>query len=121
MARVTDTEVKTILETSIDTTPFITTANIIVTDRLSGEGLDADLLAQIELYLSAHLATFRDPRIKTEQIGAQQARAEYQMIAIGTGLDSTSYGQMVKMLDTTGIMATIGKKKVIFKALPIVT
>ncbi len=116
--RVTDSDVKTILETDITTTPFINTANLIVTDNLGGEGLGDDVLTQIELYLSAHLACFMDPRIKQEQIGAQQTRADYQMIKTGVGLDSTSYGQMVKMLDTTGILASMGGKKVIFKAMP---
>ena len=114
--RVTDTEVKEILSTDLTTTPFIDTANIIVTDLLAGEGLSDAKLAQIELYLSAHFVCMNDPRIRNEEAG--DALAAYQMIKVGTGLDSTSYGQTAMMLDTTGKLKEMGKRTVIFKAMP---
>jgi hypothetical protein len=102
MARVTDAEVKTIFDTSIDTTPFITTANLIVTENLGEASLSDDRLKQIELYLSAHLACLRDPRVSQEKIGDASNTHEGKT---GMGLDRTSYGQMVRMLDSTGLLA----------------
>lgn len=102
MARVIDEEVKEILDTTIDTTPFITTANLIVTEELGEASLSDDRMRQIELYLAAHLACLRDPRISQENIGDASNTYEGKT---GMGLDRTSYGQMVRMLDSSGLLA----------------
>jgi len=105
--RVTDEDVKKIISTTIDTTPFITPANLIVTDRLSGEGLGDPLLKEIERWLAAHLVAIRDPVYKTEKTGDASATVFAEG---GKGLDATPYGQQVKVLDITGKMATLGQK-----------
>lgn len=102
MARVTDAEVKTILDTTIDTTVFITSANLIVTEELGEESLSDDRLKQIELYLAAHFTCLRDPRASQEKMGDASVTYEGKT---GMGLDRTSYGQMVRMLDSTGLLA----------------
>ena len=101
--RVVDADVKQILDTSLDTQPFIVAANLTVTERLAGEYTDARL-QQIELYLSAHLAALRDPRLTELTVDGTTARYEHGSQA-GVGLLSTRYGQTVQQLDYKGILA----------------
>lgn len=108
MARVTDAEVKEVFDTTIDTTPFIATANLIVTEELGESDLSEARLTQIELFLSAHLASLMDPRLASEKIGDGSNTYEGKT---GMGLDSSRYGQQVKLLDTTGAMANLEKRK----------
>lgn len=114
--RVSDSEVKEIISTDItDTTPFITAANLIITAKLSGEGLSDAYLKELERWLAAHMVAARDQGIISEKTGA--ASVTY-FAKVGLGLDGSTWGQRVKLLDTTGILASLGKKKVIFKAMP---
>jgi len=107
--RVTDQEVRDIFETDIsDLAPFITAANITVNENLSGQGLTDAALKEIERWLSAHMATARDPRTSKESMG--DASETYQGDS-GLGLDSSRYGQMVKTLDPTGRLTSLGKRK----------
>lgn len=105
MARIVDGEVKEILTTSIeDTTPFINSAHVLVEKILGAEGLTEEHLTQIELWLAAHFACMMDPR-ETEQ-EADRARAKFEGKS-GLGLDNSRYGQQVKLLDTTGLLAAL--------------
>ena len=109
MARTTDAEVKEIisLTTLTDTTPFINTANILVTQHLGNSNISSALLEEIEKYLAAHLVALHpDERQVTKQkIG--EAEDTYAG-NFGTQLDFTQFGQMVKTLDYTGTFAGIG-------------
>jgi len=107
-ARVTEDEVKEILNTSLTLTAFITAANLIVTDKLGPEGLSDDQLKEIERWLAAHFAAIRERQPQQEGIG--DAQATYYG-GSDLGLDFTPYGQQVKILDPTGILANIGKRK----------
>jgi len=116
MARVTGAEVLAIIDTeltAIEVAPFITVANIIVTNQLTGEH-SADLLKEIERWLAAHFVAIRDPRAKTEKTG--DASTSYYGEA-GKGFDHTPYGQQVLALDTTGILASLGKRKAEFRSI----
>ena len=111
MARVTVSEVREIITTSIldaSLTVFITQANLFVTANLGGEGLSDDLLKEIERNIAAHFIHAADPRTTEEKIGdaAEKYSGEF-----ATGLSATSYGQNAMMLDTTGILATVGIKR----------
>ncbi len=103
--RVAATEVKEIISTDlsdavVDT--FITAANLVVTDALGGQSLDAALLKEVERWLSAHfLACTRAQQAQAE--GAEGANITYQG-QTGKGLDATLYGQQVKVLDPTGLV-----------------
>jgi hypothetical protein len=114
MARVTDAEVKEIIETELDTTPFIRAANLVVTDKLGDQGLGDDILMEIERYLSAHFTAVREQQAADETLG--EARVKYQG-QWGMGLDSTSYGQTAKLLDTSGILSTLGRRAAMFDVL----
>lgn len=109
MARVTGAEVKEIIDTSLsasDIGPFIEAATLLVTKRLSGAGLGADLLKEIERWLAAHFVSMRDQRVSSRKLG--DASDTYQG-QTGMGLDYTSFGQQAKMLDPTGNLAKLGK------------
>jgi hypothetical protein len=109
MARVTDEEVKEIISTSLDTTAFITAANLIVSEFLDSSGLTDAHLKEIERWLAAHLVAIRDPKVLSEAIG--DAQATYEVGILGRGLNFTSYGQQVLILDTTGKLASVGKRE----------
>lgn len=112
--RVNAEEVKEILDTTLDDSvveTFITAANLTVTRLLSDQGLEDAELKEIERWLSAHfLACTRELQPKTEQAGG--AQVAYQGTT-AMGLDATFYGQQVKILDTTGLLAsTVGRRNV---------
>ena len=114
MARVIDAEVKKIIDTTINTDPFIEAANLIVTNRLGNQGVSDALLKEIERWFAAHLVAIREPQVKA--IKAGDSMDTYFRGQEGKGLDSTPYGQQVKLLDPTGRMASIGKKPAEMKA-----
>jgi len=113
MARTTDSDVKLIISLNVltDTTPFITTANLLVTQHLGSSGISTALLAEIEKYLAAHLVAMHpDERQLTEQkIGDASDKYAGEF---GKLLDFTQFGQMVKMLDYTGALAGVGGETV---------
>lgn len=116
--RVTATEVKEVLDNSTLTdaqvNPYITSANTLVNAAL-GTGT-TDLLKEIERWLAAHMITItRERQAKSE--GAGGASITYSE-SFGDGLGSTTYGQMVLSLDTTGAMAGLGGKVAKVFAIP---
>jgi len=116
MARVTTDDVKDIFETDLtdaQLTAFITAANLMVTDQLNGVH-SASLLKEIERYLAAHLAASRDQRIAQEKHVDMSVTYQGQY---GMGLQSTDFGQHVLMLDTSGTLSNLGKKKAQFKVI----
>ena len=111
MARTSDAQVAGIIEvdTSIDLTPFITTANELVTEMCTGDNgpdteYDATRLELIERWLAAHFYAQRDPRPTAEKAGP--VGVNYQS-KVEIGLDNTHYGQMAKRLDTNGGLAAL--------------
>ena len=114
--RVDGDEVKEIFDTeltALQIVPFITIANLIVTDKLTDEHSTA-LLKEIERWLAAHFVAIRDPRAKSEKTA--DASATYHGNA-GLGLNHTPYGQQVLAMDTTGILASLGKRKASFRTI----
>jgi hypothetical protein len=108
--RVTDTEVKAIIDTEIDTTPFIATANTLVNNLLSDSGLDDTTLASIELWLSAHYVAVRDPRFRS--VRTEQHSMEFERGQAGMGIRATTYGQQALELDTSGTLAAqLGRRR----------
>lgn len=111
MARVTATEVKEIIDTSLtdaQINTMITAANLTVTKHLGDQGLSSDLLKEIERWLSAHFCHARDPREQEKSIDSTRVKFQGQT---GLGLDATFYGQQVKVLDPTGRLAKLGQKR----------
>lgn len=119
--RTTATAVKQILDTDLDdpiVEAFITDANLIVTDIVgSSTDLSAEQKASIEKWLSAHMiACTRDQQASRE--GVEEADITYQG-KTAMGLDATFYGQQVKLIDTTGLIAkSLGKARASVYAVP---
>ena len=87
---------------------FITAAQAIFDNALGNCGYSTDLELQIVTWLTAHLACCRDPQAKSVSIG--DVSKSYSGNT-GMGLDATTYGQMVKLLDTCGGLVNLGKAK----------
>ena len=112
--RIGPDELKEIIETELDDSvleAFIGAANITVTEHLGDSTILSDAQKrEVERWLAAHfLACTRERQASRE--GADKASITYQG-ETGMGLDSTHYGQIVKTLDATGILAgVVGKRK----------
>jgi hypothetical protein len=81
---------------------------------LNDTTLSASQREEIERWFTAHLLVFAGflpgLSVKMEKIGD----AEIQYAAVGktgAGLDSTPFGQMAKILDTSGLLGASGKMK----------
>ena len=114
--RVTEEEVLEIMPTNTSLTedtilPFITSANVFVTNLLEGV-LAASILKEIEKWLSAHMATVVNERL-IKEAGAGGAVVKYAGV-FGEDLSSTQYGQMVLMLDSSNTLRNLKEGK--FKA-----
>jgi hypothetical protein len=108
MARVTAEQVLAIIDTDADVDAAIETANLVVTEELGDAGLSDDRLTAIEKYLAAHLITVTDPREAQVGLGASSFRFDGQT---GMNLDGSRFGQTVKFLDSSGILAGLGKQR----------
>lgn len=114
-ARVSEPEVQAIIDTVVDSlAPFITAANTMVNGVLLNRGLTDEELKQIELWLAAHFVAIRDPRLSSESMGAA---SQSFAIQVALGLDQTTYGQQAKILDRTGTLANMGKRRASFTVL----
>jgi len=112
MARVSTSDVKALLIgselTDEQVEPFIETANVVVTNHCAGYSYDADVLKQIELWLSAHFVCQADPQISREGVeGGTNVTYDGKT---GMNLDSTRYGQQVKILDYKGTIREARKE-----------
>jgi hypothetical protein len=103
--RVHDLEVKQIIATVLDTTPFIQLASHLVDDLLMPQGLSDTRLRDVELWLAAHYTCLRDPRVVDVRDGDTGVR--YEQVKTGEGLASTRYGQQALLLDPTGTLAAL--------------
>jgi hypothetical protein len=103
MARTTAQEVKAIMVgtglTYEQLQPFVDTAEVIVTEACSDYG--EDLQEKMMMWLAAHLACSADPEIVAETMGA--ANVTYSG-RTDLGLNATSYGQKVLLMDRHGYL-----------------
>ena len=119
MPRVTSDELREIFDTSlVDDTldTFIGIANRIVTSYLGATTLLTDAeKADVELFLSAHLAsTMRDPQAQSEGVtGGAGVSITYHGKS-GMGLSASLYGQQVLLLDRTGLLALQKREASVF-------
>ncbi len=113
--RVTKDDVFVIFPFSDDITTaiadiFILAANQL-TNKVETEGglTDADILKEIERWLSAHFIAIREPQAKSERAGdvAQTVQEKVDLY-----FAQTRYGQMALLLDTTGTLAELQRDTV---------
>lgn len=111
--RTTEAEVKQIIDTALtedEISPFLATANSLVSLVVSNEGYADSHLEKIERWLAAHFVAVRDPRIMSQKI--DDADAVYTAFSMhGLGLQLTTYGQQVLLLDFHGKFAAIQNAK----------
>lgn len=117
-ARVTSSEVKVIVSTSIAdvTTPFIDMATLIVDEDLADTGMSAARLTKIELYLAAHFVVMTEERGGLTRTRTGDAEDYFRQFT-GDGLKSSRYGVAAMQLDSSGVLSTIGQHRATFEAL----
>jgi hypothetical protein len=104
--RTTKTEVGRIIEVddSINLSPYIEAASELVTEACGDLGYSTERLRLIEMWLSAHIYTIRDPRSQSEGAGGVSVSYQGQT---GMYFESSMYGQNAMMLDTKGGLAKL--------------
>jgi len=111
MARITDIEVRNIIETSItegQMQRYIDSAAALST-LLDDKGINSTILKEIECWLTAHLiASTRDRQAREE--GAGTAYVKYSGLTY-TGLKGTTYGQHALMLDYSGTLEIMSGRR----------
>lgn len=107
MARVTEGQVKEILDTNRSVSQFIDVANIFVEEHLASVIGNASLLTKIELYLAAHFAAITEERGGLVESAAGLEVRERVSDIYTEGLRSTRYGQQAIVLDATGTLARL--------------
>lgn len=110
MARTTPERVRDVIQvdSSIDLTRFIETANALVSYVVTVDStLPTNLLVAIETYLAAHFYALRDQQLESTQIG--EASDRYQTGDKGRGLYATDWGANAVALDPSGVLAGIAE------------
>lgn len=114
MARTDATNVAKVIEVDeeIDLTPFIDTANELVTEMCTGDNgpdpvYSANRLELIERWLAAHFYAIRDMRPANEKAGPVGVAYQHE---VDLNLANTMYGQQAMVLDTNGGLATLNKQ-----------
>lgn len=118
MARTTASEVKKISDTALSDTQIgqiIEIANRLVTDVVGSEGLSSSALKDIETFLTAHLIAIGKERQPYEE-RIDEVWVKYSSGQIKEGLRSTTYGQHVLFLDSTGNFQKRDMKKASIRA-----
>lgn len=111
-ARVTAVEVKAIMTGVTATDPVINSfisAGTLLVDAVFADDttLGVDILKEIERWFVAHMIASTIHRTTSEEkLGDASVKYTGQW---GKKLESTPYGQMVLLLDTTGLIANVGK------------
>jgi hypothetical protein len=117
----TATEVRLIMKKTVtqlsdaQAAPFIAAAENLITSIIT-KSISDDLLADLEVWLSAHMIASTILRMTSEE-ALGDASVKYAG-KWGEGLKSTPYGQMVLILDTTGLLAAAEKRKASIYAVP---
>ena len=107
VARVTDSEVRALIDTDRDTTPFIDVATLLVDTHLVSGITETELLVKIELYLAAHFTAVTEERGGLVRSDVGDETREIVSDVYDTGYAMTRYGQMAMTLDYTGKLADL--------------
>jgi len=108
-ARTTTAKVKVVIDTELtDCDAFIAIATLQV-DAIAALGiLGASVLEQIETWLSAHYVAIRDRQ--ASKVTVLDSSHTYDG-KTGTGLEATLWGQQALQMDTTGTLASGGRRR----------
>lgn len=105
MARVTDDDVREVIELEADDLDaFISVAHELVNEVCTSPVLTEKLKFEIERWLSAHFAAVADPRTFIEK--ADEVSIHYQT-KLGLNLQVTHWGQQAIAIDISGALAAL--------------
>lgn len=108
--RVTNDEVNDLIDAGDkDLTPFIETANSVVTDELGSSDLSVERLKKIELWLSAFYTALTIEKGGLRSKTVDDVKEVYATLS-GKGFGSNRYGDVAMSLDTTGILRSMGSR-----------
>jgi len=117
----TSSDVQDVMQdTTIDTDYIdnvLTTVDLVLTEiyRYSIVNISSDLLTELQKYYAAHIIASTTSRMGLEEkVGDASIRYIGQFTV---GLDSTPYGQMVKLIDPSGLIANSGKMAASIRAI----
>lgn len=102
--RVTPTEVKAIVATTLDdpvVQVWIDAANSVVNENTACIGGDDALLTQVELYLSAHFIALVDPGLDRSRVSkekTEELETDYNVTKLMGNVNDTVYGTTANML-----------------------
>lgn len=117
--RTTIDSVRAIIPTGLENgeiSAIMLVSNRMVTNVLGTSILMGDVLTDIETFLTAHIiAIGKERQTKEERVGDVWIKFNENK---GDSLQSTTYGQMVLLLDTTGSFQSANKMKASIKAIP---
>lgn len=109
----TYSDVQTLMQdTSIDSayiTSVLITVDAVLTKIYENSTCTVSdtILEELQKYYAAHIIASTTARMASkEKLG--EAQVDY-LGTFGTGLDSTPYGQMLKLIDPCGVIAKTGK------------
>lgn len=113
--RVTEHQVQLVIgvESGVDLELFIEVASRYVDEVLSSSSLSTKRLADIELYMAAHLAALTEEGGGVTMQRTGSSSVQYAQLQ-GNNLNLTRFGQMAASLDTTGKLAASSKEKARF-------
>lgn len=108
----TDADVKALIDTNRDTSPFIAVANTVVTENLATSGLSDQTKSNILLYLAAHFTCITEEMggLQESRIGGLAGTSERYRTQDpkAVGFATTRFGQTALSLDSSGTLAAIG-------------
>jgi hypothetical protein len=88
----------------VDLSVFIEMSVILIDEYLSDKGLSDGVLRLIGKNLAAHFAFLKEGQLKSETIGPTSSTFN---MATGLALNSTTFGQMAIMLDSSKTLAKL--------------
>lgn len=117
----TATEVKAIIATTLSDAAvdaFIADALLLVEDCPAVELVSTNKQKAIIKYLAAHLIVCSNPKLATvTQQSLGDASESYAAAPVGNDLRSTQYGSQALLLETSGCLEGLGKRKAFVEVL----
>lgn len=115
--RVNESDVADIIDTEKNINPYLKTANIVINNTFANNTtVDADTLAELERWLCAHFIEADTGTIVSQKIDDSEDKfADH----LGMGLNATRFGQRVKLIDHSGLLAALDRNQaaIVFFAL----
>lgn len=101
-----DSDIKAVITTNRDTSPFIETAALFVSEVLGSAGLTDQRIKLITIYIAAHFVWVTETfGLISKQSGDMHEEYHPRNQKPNTGLATSMYGKQALFLDTSGKLA----------------